>query len=39
MEMINSMGVDAQMEPGIPGRFFPASAAKAILRAFEGEEK
>jgi hypothetical protein len=27
-----------QIEQGLPGRYFPASAAKAILRAFEGEE-
>lgn len=39
MESAKSMGIDVQMEPGIPGRFFPASAAKAILRAFEGEEQ
>lgn len=33
-----TMGVDVQLEPGIPGRYFPASAAAAILHAFEGEE-
>lgn len=34
-----SMGADVQVEPGIPGRYFPASAAAAILRAFKGEEQ
>jgi dipicolinate synthase subunit A len=39
MELAIRNEVDVQIEPGIPGRLFPASAAKAILRAFEGEEK
>lgn len=39
LERAKKMGVDVQLEPGIPGRYFPASAAKAALHAFEGEEK
>ncbi len=39
LEAAKSMGVDVLMAPGLPGRFFPASAANAILRAFEGEEQ
>jgi dipicolinate synthase subunit A len=38
MELAKKMGVNVQIEPGLPGRYFPASAAGAILRAFEGEE-
>ncbi len=39
IETARSMGVGVQLEPGLPGRYFPASAAKAILRAFEGEDR
>lgn len=39
LERAKRMGVDVQLEAGIPGRYFPASAAKAALHAFEGEEK
>jgi len=38
LELAKIMGVNVQMESGLPGRFFPASAANAVLRAFEGEE-
>lgn len=37
MEMAKKSGVNVQIESGLPGRYFPASAAGAILRAFEGE--
>ncbi len=33
------MGLDARIEAGLPGRYFPASAAGAMLRAFEREEE
>lgn len=39
MEMAKKSGINVQIEPGLPGRFFPASAAETILRAFEGEER
>jgi dipicolinate synthase subunit A len=39
MEMAKKSGVNVQIEPGLPGRYFPASAAGTILRAFEGEER
>jgi len=32
------LGVDARIEAGLPGRYFPVSAAGAMLRAFEREE-
>jgi dipicolinate synthase subunit A len=32
------MGIDARIEAGLPGRYFPASAAEAMLCAFEREE-
>ena len=32
------MGLDVRIEAGLPGRYFPASAAGAMLRAFEREE-
>jgi dipicolinate synthase subunit A len=32
------LGVDARIEAGLPGRYFPVSAAAAMLRAFEREE-
>jgi dipicolinate synthase subunit A len=32
------MGLSARIEAGLPGRYFPASAAGAMLRAFEREE-
>lgn len=38
MELAKKMGVNVQLEPGLPGRYFPVSAAKAILHVFEGEE-
>jgi dipicolinate synthase subunit A len=38
MDMAKKSGISVQIEQGLPGRYFPASAAKAILRAFEGEE-
>lgn len=38
MELAKKLGVCVQHEPGIPGRYFPASAALAMLHAFEGEE-
>ena len=38
LELAKNMGVVVQLEAGIPGRYFPESAAKAILYAFEGEE-
>lgn len=39
MELAEKAGVDVRIEPGIPGRFFPKAAAKAIMRTFEREEK
>lgn len=39
MELAEKVGVDVRIEPGIPGRFFPKAAAKAIMRTFEREEK
>lgn len=39
MELAKTEGVDVRIEPGIPGRFFPKAAAKAIMRTFEREEK
>jgi dipicolinate synthase subunit A len=38
MELAKKLGVSVQLEPGLPGRYFPASAARAMLHAFEGEE-
>ena len=38
MELAKKKGVDVQIESGLPGRYFPASAANAILYAFEREE-
>jgi dipicolinate synthase subunit A len=38
MELAKKLGVSVQLEPGLPGRYFPDSAAKAMLHAFEGEE-
>jgi dipicolinate synthase subunit A len=38
MELAKKLGVKVQIEPGLPGRYFPYSAAKAVLHAFEGEE-
>lgn len=32
------MGLDVRIEASLPGRYFPASAAGAMLRAFEREE-
>jgi dipicolinate synthase subunit A len=32
------LGVDARIEAGLPGRYFPVSAAGAMLHAFEREE-
>lgn len=39
MELAEKAGVDVRIEPGIPGRFFPKAAAKAMMRTFEREEK
>ena len=36
--LAKEIGVDVQMEQGLPGRYFPVSAAKAILYAVESEE-
>ena len=38
IELAKEMGIDVQMEQGLPGRYFPVSAAKAILHAVESEE-
>ncbi|MDD5016486.1 MAG: dipicolinate synthase subunit DpsA [Eubacteriales bacterium] len=38
MELAKKLGVCVQIESGLPGRYFPASAANAILYAFEREE-
>jgi len=35
---VKELGVDARIEAGLPGRYFPVSAAGAMLRAFEREE-
>ena len=38
MKLAEEMGVNVRLEPGLPGRYFPVSAAKAMLRVFESEE-
>jgi dipicolinate synthase subunit A len=38
MELAKELGVSVRMEQGLPGRYFPVSAASAILHAFESEE-
>ncbi|MGI5849130.1 MAG: dipicolinate synthase subunit DpsA [Christensenellales bacterium] len=38
IELAKNMGVDVQLESGLPGRYFPVSAANAMLHAFEREE-
>ena len=38
IELAKEMGIDVQMEQGLPGRYFPVSAAKTILHAVESEE-
>lgn len=39
IELAKQMGVNVRIEGGLPGRYFPASAARAMLHAFEREEK
>jgi len=39
LQMARDMGVDVRVEPGLPGRYFPESAARAMLRAFESEDR
>jgi len=39
MELAKNLGVCVQLEQGLPGRYFPVSAARAVLHAFEGESK
>ncbi len=38
MELAQNLGVDVRIEAGIPGRYFPKSAAQAMMRAFKREE-
>ena len=38
IELAKDMGLNVQLEQGLPGRYFPVSAAKAILHAVESEE-
>jgi len=38
IRLAGKLGVDVSIESGLPGRYFPSSAAGAILRAFEREE-
>ena len=38
IELAKNMGVDVQVESGLPGRYFPTSAAAAVMRVFEREE-
>ena len=38
IEYAKDLGINVQMEQGLPGRYFPVSAAKAILHAVESEE-
>lgn len=33
------LGLDVRIEAGLPGRYFPVSAASAMLRVFEREER
>ena len=35
ISLAKQMGVNVRVEPGLPGRWFPKSAAAAMLRAFE----
>ncbi len=38
MNLAKRLGVNVTIESSLPGRYFPVSAAHAILRAFESEE-
>ena len=38
VDLAGRMGIDMQIESGLPGRYFPVSAANAILEAFIREE-
>jgi dipicolinate synthase subunit A len=38
MALAKELGVNVRLEQGLPGRYFPASAASAILHALESEE-
>jgi len=38
MALAKELGVNVRLEQGLPGRYFPVSAARAILHAFESEE-
>lgn len=39
IELAQRLGIDVRIESGIPGRCFPKSAAEAMMRSFEREEK
>lgn len=38
IKLANELGVNVRIEAGLPGRYFPVSAARAMLRVFESEE-
>lgn len=39
IEAAKKMGVDVRLEQGLPGRYFPVSAARAMMDVFEREER
>ncbi len=39
VKLANELGVNVRIEQGLPGRYFPISAARAMLRVFESEER
>ncbi len=39
LKLAQELGVSVQVEQGLPGRYFPVSAARAMLRVFESEER
>lgn len=38
LKLAEELGVNVRVEQGLPGRYFPVSAARAILRVFESED-
>ncbi len=38
LKLAQELGVNVRVESGLPGRYFPVSAARAMLRVFESEE-
>jgi dipicolinate synthase subunit A len=38
LKLAEELGVRVRIESGLPGRYFPVSAAQAMLRAFESED-